>query len=177
MPKKTNTPPSGSAGRKKSTVTEPAAAKSVASKRTAKADQISEADEKRTNLILQIAALLSELLKVEKRKNSNARNEFRYNLDAGHPNYVFEANEETDEWKAVGITHEKETFGKANMPLVKNPKETDTRPAYVRNGVVETGHKNLGRKTMKKMKFSEEDMPNVKSKIRNYKKERKKTKK
>lgn len=102
------------------------------------------------------------------------RNEFRYNINAKHPNYIFEVDEENNAWRAIGITHESETFGIKNAPLKVNPKRTDKRESYMRNGIVSGNHGDFSRKPMKNMKFSKEDMPNVKAKIRNDKKKRKK---
>lgn len=130
----------------------------------------------KSNAIKRLVRILFLALKSKERAESNVRNEYRYNLDAQHPNYVFEVNIQDDEWKAIGITHEAETFGKPNMPLKQNPKKTDDRPSYVRNGIVEDGHKNFSRKKMKNVRFSKEDMPNVKAKIRNFKNERRKKK-
>ncbi len=117
---------------------------------------------------------LSAIMNTKKRKESKTRNEFRLNLDANHPNFIFEEDKEKDEISSIGITHEPETFGVKNMPLTENPKKGKTEQAYIRNGVIQSSHKNFSRKTLKNMKFSSEDKPNVKSKIRNYKKNRKK---
>ena len=124
----------------------------------------------------QMRRLINILIGIRDRKRGKVRNEFRQNLDAKHPNFIFEADTENDTYKAIGITHEAETFGKKNMPLKRNPKRGKSEPSYIRNGIIETGHKNYGRKKIKNMDFSPEDKPNVKSKIRNYKKERKKKK-
>lgn len=128
-----------------------------------------------------ISRLVSDLKVVKKQKQreaNKARSEFRYNVNAKHPNYVFEVDTKKDSWRAIGITHEKETFGVKNAPLKVNPKKTDNRNAYLRNGVVSGNHGDFSKKPMKNMKFSKEDMPSVKAKIRNDKKKRKiKTKK
>ena len=94
-------------------------------------------------------------------KKYKPRNEFRYNINAKHPNYIFEVEEKT--------------FGIKNAPLKVNPKKTDKRKSYMRNGVVNGTHYDYSKKTMKNMQFSREDLPNVKAKIRNAKKNRKKT--
>ena len=60
------------------------------------------------------------------------------------------------------------------MPLKSNPKKGKEKKSYARNGIVEDSKRSFAKNPMKNMKFSQEDMPNVKSKIRNYKKERKK---
>ncbi len=61
------------------------------------------------------------------------------------------------------------------MPLKNNPKKCDKKRSYVRNGVIEDLQQNFGRKTMKNMEFSKEDMANVKSKIRKHKSEQRKS--
>ena len=97
-----------------------------------------------------------------------SRSEFRYNTDTLHPQYVF--NYEDKKYTSVGITHEPKTFNRKNMPLQKNPKQGDNRPAYIRNGIVNGGYMAYGKKrTIKSMGFSAVDKANVKSKIRNYK--------
>ena len=112
--------------------------------------------------------------KKKPKRRYTPRNEFRFNINAKHPNYIFEVDEEHDMWRAIGITHEEETFGVKNAPLKVNPKETDNRRSYMRNGIVNGNHGDYSKKTMKNMKFSEEDFPNVKAKVRNAKKNRKK---
>ena len=133
-----------------------------------------EQDEERQAAFTRILQALSAFLKKKKRAQSKARSEFRFNMDADHPNYIFEVDEKEDKYRAVGLTHESKTFGTANMPLKHNPKKGDDRASYVRNGIIEDNHKNFGRKKLKNMQFSSEDMPNVKSKIRKYKTERRK---
>lgn len=133
---------------------------------------------KKKALIGRLAGDLNAVKKKKQREASKTRSEFRYNVNAKHPNYVFEVDPKKDSWRAIGVTHEKETFGVKNTPLKVNPKKTDNRNAYLRNGVVSGNHGDFSKKPMKNMKFSKEDMPNVKAKIRNDKKKRKiKTKK
>lgn len=104
------------------------------------------------------------------------RSEFRYNTDTLHPQYVFRYEDRN--YTSVGLTHEPETFNRKNMPLKNNPKKGDTRPAYIRNGIVHGSYKAYGNKrTLKNMIFSPVDKANVKSKIRNYKNRQRKTKK
>lgn len=98
------------------------------------------------------------------------RDEFLFNLDTNHPNYIF--HESNGKKRGVGITHEDSTFDKKNMPLTRNPDAKDERAAYVRNGIV-VG-KRYGKKPLKKMQFAPADKANVKSKVRNYKKRVKK---
>lgn len=133
-----------------------------------------EQDEERRAAFTRILQALSVFLKKKKRAQSKARNEFRFNINTDHPNYIFEADEERNEYRAVGLTHETDTFGKPNMPLKHNPKKGDDRDSYVRNGIIEDGKRSFSRKKLKNMQFSSEDMPNVKSKIRKYKTERRK---
>ncbi len=109
--------------------------------------------------------------KKKKRANSPVRNEYRYNIKEQHTNYVFEVKD--DNWKAVGFTHEEYTFDKKNMPLKNNPKKGDTEKSHVRNGIIETDKHSYSKKRAKNYKLVGDDMANVKSKIRNYKKEQK----
>lgn len=101
------------------------------------------------------------------------RDEFRYNLDTDHPNYIFE--EKNGKRRGIGLTHEEYTHGKKNMPLKENPEQGDTQKAYVRYGVI--SGKRYSKKPKKNMSFGNEDKANVKSKVRNYKKRRKRSKK
>ena len=184
MTRKKNTPPSSSAGRNKKVTKKPAAKTPTetvkkqpakqAAKPAVKTKSAPNSEQESTKLLAQIVALLSELLKKKKRANSNVRNEFRWNLDTDHPNYVFEVDDEKEEYHAVGLTSEPTTFGDPNMPLKSNGKKGKEKKSYARNGIVEDSKRSFAKKPMKNMKFSQEDMPNVKSKIRNYKKERKK---
>lgn len=134
----------------------------------------SEQDEERLAAFTRILQALSAFLKKKKRAQSKARSEFRFNLNTNHPNYIFEIDEKKDGYRAIGITHDPATFEKANMPLKVNPKKGDKEKSYVRNGFIEADHKQFSRKRLKNMQFSPEDMPNVKSKIRKYKTERRK---
>ena len=110
------------------------------------------------------------------RKN---KNEFKYNNSTSHPNYVFE--ESATKYSSVGITHSSTTFNKkkkrdeTNMPLLHNPDTNDKRPAYVRYGIITDKKQNYSKKSIKRFKFHADDFPSVKSKIRHYKKLRKKS--
>lgn len=106
-----------------------------------------------------------------KKKKITPRNEFRYNNATQHPNYVFE--QQNNKYHAVGITHTPTTFGKKNMPLNKNPKKNDTSKAYIRTGIITDRINNFSSKPIHTMSFDNTDFPKVKSKIRNYKKKRK----
>jgi len=105
-----------------------------------------------------------------KKKQKNKiipKNEFRFNYSTGHPNYIYG---ETDKrYKGVGITHESETFGKKNMPLIQNPQKGKSEKAYIRNGYVSDKKSNFNKKPLKDFSFSKEDFANVKSKIRHKK--------
>lgn len=113
--------------------------------------------------------LASSLKKVIQQK-SGVRDEFRYNNRTGHINWVFESK--NGKTRAFGITHSPETFGRSNMPLAKNPKKGDEQDAYVRNGVIVDSDETFSKKT-KNLQFGTADIPNVKSKRRNYIKRRK----
>lgn len=113
------------------------------------------------------------------RKNKQqTKNEFRYNHKTKHMNYVFE--EDGTDYHSLGLTHEKTTRDKKkkkrqNMPLDKNPQKNRKEKSYIRYGVITQDKKTYGKKD-KRFEFSEEDKPKVKSKIRNYKNNRRKTK-
>ncbi len=108
-----------------------------------------------------------------KKRKSVAKNEFRFNANQKHMTYIFE--DDGKKYSSVGITHQQQTFGKENMPLKNNPQKCRTDSAYIRNGIIRDKHDSYGR-AKNNYKFSDEDYPKVKSKIRNYKKNRKKNK-
>lgn len=106
------------------------------------------------------------------------KGEFRYNYYTKHTNFVFEETE--NDYHALGLTHQRKTFDKKkkkwrkNMPLVKNPKNNSNENAFIRYGVISQNKKTFSN-VDKRFKFrNKTDMLNVKSKIRNYKKNRKK---
>lgn len=92
-------------------------------------------------------------------------------LTLKHYNYIFEAHEKEDEYYALGLTTEETTFGKKNMPLKHNPQKNKKGSSYIRNGEIVDGHKAFSKKVEKNMRFKSEDLPNVKAKKRNAKKE------
>lgn len=109
-----------------------------------------------------------------KNKRRIAKNEFRYNENQHHMSYVFE--DDGKKYTSVGITSKEFTFDKKNMPLSKNPQKTMyAKPAYIRNGIIRDKHNSYSR-VKRNFEFADEDFPKVKSKIRNYKKTRKKNK-
>lgn len=107
------------------------------------------------------------------KKKYKAKNEFRYNKKTKHPNYIFE--DDGTNYAAVGLTHSSKTFGKKNMPLKDNPQRRKSKKAYVRNDYIIDTHQSFGKKR-NDFSFSKEDYPKVKSKIRKYKRNRKKRK-
>ena len=109
-----------------------------------------------------------------KRTKSKAMNEFRFNYETGHMNYVFRRTGER--YQAVGITHKKKTNGRKNMPLENNPQRGKTRKSYIRNGIINNSKYRFSRKADKRFSFSKRDFANVKSKIRNYKSRNRKRK-
>ncbi|MBO5046736.1 MAG: hypothetical protein J6C93_07730 [Clostridia bacterium] len=129
---------------------------------------------KKSDLQKELIETLAKVLKAQKKKESGVRNEFRFNFDTRHPNFVFE--EKNGKYISLGLTHEERTFGKRNMSLKNNPKKGGMEKSYVRNGVIVGKKRSYGKRTIKNMQFSKEDAANVKSKIRNYKKGRKKRK-
>ena len=108
----------------------------------------------------------------KQKKKLTPKNEFRFNNNTKHMNYVFGASNKR--YYSVGLTTEPETFNKKNMPLENNPHKGDTGKSYVRNGIISDRKKAYDRKPNKNWKFSNEDFPKVKSKVRNYKKRRRK---
>ena len=104
------------------------------------------------------------------RQKRKAKSEFRYNFDTKHMTYVFE--EDKNRLHSVGITHDKKTFGKKNMPLENNPQKNHNEKAYIRNGIINKKKSSYSKKINKNFRFSKKDFPKVKSKIRNYKKHR-----
>ena len=98
-------------------------------------------------------------------------NEFRYNKHTKHMNYVFGSNGKKN--KSIGLTKEPYTFGKANMPLYKNARIGSNEKSYIRNGIITEKYSNYSHKAKNYM-FSNNDYYNVKSKIRNYKRNNKK---
>ena len=109
-----------------------------------------------------------------RRNKRKSRNEFRYNYDTGHIVYVFE--EEKSKYKGLGITHSKRTFRTKNMPLFYNPQKGKKQKAYIRNGIINKKKSSFAKHSDKRFKFSFPDFRNVKSKIRNFKKLRRKRK-
>ncbi len=103
------------------------------------------------------------------------KDEFRFNNDTCHPNYVF--GKSGNRYKSMGLTHKEYTFGRRNMPLDKNPDKTDKDKAYIRNGIISSKVQNYGNKTLNNFEFSKEDKAKVKSKRRNYQKRLKRHKK
>lgn len=110
-----------------------------------------------------------------KNKKRNSLNEFRYNYDTKHINYIFE--EEGKRYHSVGLTHDHHTFGKKNMPLYDNPQKNRTEKSYIRNGIISNKKSSFSKHKDKNYKFSLRDFKNVKSKIRKYKSYRKYKKK
>ena len=138
-------------------------------KKTAKVKQKTpQQSEEKLNAIQRFIMQLKLLIF---RKKYKERDEFRYNNLTDHPNYIFE--KKNGKYKSFGVTHENETFGKKNMPLKQNPQKGKTEPSNIRNGVISEKPKYFGKKVLIDFEFSKEDKANVKSKIRNYKKRRK----
>lgn len=98
-------------------------------------------------------------------------NEFRYNKHTKHMNYVFGTNGKKN--KSIGLTTEEKTFGLKNMPLKHNTKNGKNEQSYVRNGFI-TEKINMFSHKSNSYAFHKEDFPNVKAKIRNYKRNNKK---
>lgn len=109
-----------------------------------------------------------------KKRKRKPRNEFRHNYYTGHYNFIFE--EEGNNYHALGLTTKKFTRDKnkkwhKNMPLITNPKRKDNRKSYIRYGYI-TQNINSFDKIDKRFSFSNEDLKNIKSKIRYFKNKR-----
>ena len=137
------------------------AAKSAAGKKESK---------EKKSLIYKLISILKKWAK--QKKKLKPKNEFRFNHKTGHANYIF--GETENEYRSVGLTSKKETFGRKNMPLKQNPKKNATGESYIRNGIIADRKESFSKKKAKNFQFSQEDKANVKSKIRHYKKEHKK---
>lgn len=120
-----------------------------------------------------ISALKERIANLRRKKNkkSKPKNEFRFNMATGHPNYIF--GETEDKYQGLGLTHKATTFGRKNMELHKNPKEGETEKSFVRNGIVVNKKKYYSAEPLPNYHFANEDKPNIKSKIRNYKRRQK----
>lgn len=55
---------------------------------------------------------------------------FRTHKKNGHPSYIYADN--GNEYKYIGLTHSKKTYGQFNKPLKFNPNNKDIRISYVR---------------------------------------------
>jgi hypothetical protein len=130
------------------------------------------AQQERLSLIQRVIVLLRGEVKQQKRKNSNVRNEYRFNFKEKHMNYIF--LEDKGKYSSVGFTSKPTTFGTANMPLQVNPKKGDAKQSYIRNGVIEAPKEDYKKKTAKNYSLTGDDKANVKAKVRNYKKGKKK---
>lgn len=109
-------------------------------------------------------------------KRKIPKNEFRYNYNTKHMNYVFE--EDGQKYHSLGLTTKRQTRDKNkkwhnNMPLKNNPRKNDNRKSYIRYGYI-TQNKNTYGVIDRRFIFSEIDKPKVKSKIRHYKSRRRK---
>ena len=108
-------------------------------------------------------------MQIRKNKKRKSLNEFRYNYNTRHTQYVFE--EDDKRYRSLGLTHHKRTKGIKNMPLSKNPQKGKTEKAYIRYGIINDTKNNYSG-IDKRFKFSKEDFVRAKSKIRKYKSRR-----
>ena len=102
-----------------------------------------------------------------------ARNEFRYNCNTKHINYIFE--ETPSKFHGIGITHRKRTFGRKNIPLDRNPQRNRSEMSYLRNGISADKKRNYSG-VRKNFAFSQTDRPKVRAKVKSYKNNRRKNK-
>ena len=106
-----------------------------------------------------------------KKNKKIPKNEFRYNKKAKHMNYIFE--EDDKNYHSLGLTTDKYTFNKLNMRFNVNPQKNRNYDSYIRNGIISQRKNTYARNTDKRFIFDISDFPNVKSKIRKYKSNRK----
>ncbi len=112
-----------------------------------------------------------------KRTKRYSRNEFRYNKNTKHTNYVFE--EENNKYHSLGLTHQSYTWDKKkktlrkNTPLLHNPQQWQPSKSHIRYGII-TDNKNSFGKRRNNFSFHPDDVPKVKFIIRNYKNRRRK---
>ena len=132
--------------------------------------------EKRLSLIERLITALKRERKILKRKNSPVRDEYRYNIDTQHINYVYLVEKDGDKetYHSLGFTHSDTYEGVKNMPLQNNPKKGDSTPSYIRNGEIQGDKKSYSGKKAKNYQLTGDDKANAKSKIRHHKKERRK---
>ena len=130
------------------------------------------AQQERLSLIQRVIVLLRGEVKQQKRKNSNVRNEYRYNVKEEHMNYVF--LEEKGIYSSIGFTSAPKTSGVRNMPLQVNPKKGDTKQSYIRNGIIVQEKRLYSGKKAKNYSLTGDDKANVKAKVRHFKKGKKK---
>ena len=123
--------------------------------------------------------LLNVFRKILAQKRGKARDEFRYNVHERHKNYVISVDERHDEWLALGLTSQETTGGVKNMPLSKNPQKGKTDTSFLRNGEIIEDHKAFSDRVYRTFEFAIADIPHIKAKKRNAKKnlKRKKSKK
>ena len=125
------------------------------------------------SLLEKLIEILKQQLKKLKREKSSVRDEYRYNVDTGHVNYVYLV-ENDGTYHSLGFTHHEEYDGVKNMPLKNNPKKGDTEHSHIRNGEIVGKKQSYSKKKAKNYQLTGDDKANAKSKIRYHKKENKK---
>jgi len=144
-------------------------------KKVPKKKTVQRTQGKKTELIGRMTDAFRLELSKKKRNESPVRSEYRHNNDTSHMTYVY--YDDGKNLHSVGFTSKDSTFGIKNMPLQVNPKRNDVDPnrkSHIRNGTIVKDKKSYSRKKAKNYQISQVDMPNVKSKIRNAKKQRRK---
>ena len=103
---------------------------------------------------------------MKKKKDTVRAGEFRRNnARSGHPAYITEVKKnkkKKPKAKFIGLTESKETHGKKNIPLNKNPNpKNQSKKAYVRPEVdeVDLDNSTFGKKL--KWEFAPEDLVKV----------------
>lgn len=100
------------------------------------------------------------------------KDEFRYNRNTRHMNYIFAENDKY--YIGMGLTTEEYTFGIKNMPLNKNLQKNREGKSYIRNGIITSKKKNYGGVDKRFQITNKDDKACIKAKKRNYKKINKK---
>lgn len=181
MSKKKSTAKAEEKQTKKKTTKKPVAGKTATgkntgSRRATQPAQRTPEQKERLSLIKRLIEALKKERKILKRKNSSVRDEYRYNIDTQHMNYIYLVEKDGDKevYHALGFTHKDTYEGVKNMPLKKNPKKGDNKKSYIRSGEIEGEREMFSGKKAKNYELTGDDKANAKSKIRHYKKDKKK---
>lgn len=106
------------------------------------------------------------------KRKQKQKNEFRYNRNTKHMNYIFAENDKY--YIGMGLTTEEYTFGIKNMPLRKNLQRNHEEESYIRNGIITSKKQNYAHADKRFEIVNEDDKACIKAKKRNYRKINKK---